>query len=131
MFCRLAVDLAELSTCRRRKVGAVLLDDELTSVLGIGYNGPPCGHPNDGCRPGQEGNCGCVHAEANVLVKRLRPPVDGPLIMVTTSSPCEHCAGLVLNSRQVRFVVYRDEYRDTAPIAKLCEAGVVTVRWEG
>lgn len=107
-FVRFAVDLSDLSTCKRLKVGCVVVTPELTEVLAIGYNGPPSGTSNDSCRG--ETPCGCVHAEANALVK-LKSAKDH-LILITTKSPCEHCAGLILNSRSIESLIYVDDYRD-------------------
>lgn len=121
VFARFAADLASLSTCRRLRVGCVVATPEFTEVLAVGYNGPPAGLPNDSCR-GAEGACGCAHAEANAMVK-LRDRRNG-LVLVTTVSPCEACAGLVVNCRSVARVVYLEEYRDPAGLDLLRRAGV-------
>lgn len=122
-FWRFAAGLSDLSTCRRRAVGCVVADPGLTSVLAIGYNGPPRGLPNDRCREA-EGACGCIHAEANALVK-LRG--GGGLALLTTTSPCEHCAGLIVNCGKVATVIYGDAYRDSSGLAVLLAAGVAAV----
>lgn len=120
-FWKFAVGLSDLSTCGRRAVGCVVTDPGLTSVLAVGYNGPPSRSPNDGCRR-TEGTCGCVHAEANALVKLK----DGErLVMLTTTCPCEHCAGLIVNSGKIGMVVYGDAYRDSSGLNVLQAAGVV------
>ncbi len=124
VFWRLARDLASLSCCRRAKVGCVVVLPDLTEVVAIGYNGPPAGTPNDGCR-GTEGNCGCAHSEGNALSK-LRGGHD--LVMVTTTLQCEHCAGLVVNSGKVRAVVYGQEYRNTYGVDLLRSAGLAVVQ---
>lgn len=124
MLWDLTTGLAGLSWCRRLRVGCVVVTPELSEVVAIGYNGPSCGRPNDSCRGG-EGSCGCVHAEANALVK-LRSYDDG-LVLLTTHAPCEHCAGLVVNSRRVGYVVYGERYRDPTGLVTLAGAGVVAV----
>jgi len=126
VFCRLAADLASLSRCSRRRVGAVVVPADLSSVLAIGYNGPPAGEPNDSCRGG-EGACGCVHAEANALVKLSSERSN--LIVVTTLSPCEHCAGLILNCGKISDVLYGEEYRDTRGLDLLSRKGVQLANW--
>lgn len=95
----------------------------LTEVVAVGYNGPPAGEPNDGCRGGA-GSCGCVHAEANALVKLK---VGGDLLLSCSASPCEHCAGLILNSGVVRAVVFGSAYRDQAGADLLARRGVEVV----
>jgi deoxycytidylate deaminase len=105
-FMRCAHEIAQLSTCRRKPRGAVLVTPDWGQVLAVGYNGPARGLPNDSCTGG-EGTCGCAHAEVNCLLKP-RPPVDG-LLLLCTGQPCVACAQAVLNSRTVGAVLYRDE----------------------
>jgi len=126
-FAALAESLADLSTCRRRRVGCVAVTADLTSVAAVGYNGPPAGLPNDSCRE-REGRCGCAHGEASALCKPRLPRTD--LVLIVTTSPCESCAGLILNSGSVLAVLYRDEYRLTDGLDVLRAGGVVTARWE-
>src|SRR6266550_2535309 len=68
VYMRMAEELAKRSTCARLQVGSVITSGDLTQVLGIGYNGNARGLPNrcDGTEPGR---CGCIHSEANALVK--------------------------------------------------------------
>jgi dCMP deaminase len=128
-FCEFARSLSRLSTCRRLQVGCIVVTPDLTEVLAIGYNGPPAGVDNDRCRatgPGDgHGGCGCIHGEANALVRLKATGSD--LVMLTTDSPCEHCAGLVLNSKSVGAVVYDREYRDRTGLELLEAAGVTVV----
>lgn len=126
VFVKLALDLASLSTCKRRKVGCVIVPSDFSEVFSIGYNGPPAGVNNDSCRE-VEGVCGCLHAENNALVKlRTR---DRDLLLITTCSPCETCAGMVLNSRRVSEVVYVEEYRDRRGLDLLAMNGVGVTPW--
>lgn len=123
-FERFAVDLSSLSTCKRAAVGCVIVNVELTEVFSIGYNGQPSGMPNGGCREVQ-GRCGCVHAEANALVKLSD---RRPAILITTTSPCEACAGLIANRGGIIEVRYMCEYRDTKPMRILQSAGIHIVQ---
>ena len=86
-FVNIARAVAERSDCRRRKVGAVLVDTG-RRIVGTGYTGAPSGHP--GCLEGAcprgllsydevkefsaydsgPGRCISVHAEANALLAR-------------------------------------------------------------
>ena len=126
VFHELAASLAALSTCRRAQVGAVVVPPELSEVLAIGYNGPARGRPNDSCRGG-EGACGCCHSEANAIAKLGSGRSD--LVLVSTTSPCEHCAGLVANCLRVSHVVYDKPYRDPTGLGVLRDAGIVAVDW--
>lgn len=102
--------IAALSTCLRDKVGAVIVDYDLTRVEAIGYNGPAKGLDNDSCR-NVKGGCGCSHAEANAICK-LRT-WDSNLLLIMNRSPCESCCGLIANCGQIRHVIYKTPYRVT------------------
>jgi deoxycytidylate deaminase len=127
VFIRFAQELASLSTCQRLLVGCVIIPQELTEVLAIGYNGQPASLPNNGCRKSTPGNCGCIHAESNALI-RLRDRRNG-LILITTHSPCEHCAGLIINSGQINTVIYIQKYRDESGLRLLDYTGIPNILW--
>ena len=91
VMAELSRKLASLSSCARLKVGAVITDHTFTRILSIGYNGPPSGKPNDSCTGATP--CGCVHAEANALIK-LR---SRPVFLICTHTPCPHCEGMLIN----------------------------------
>lgn len=121
----MALDLSNLSRCKRLRVGCVLVPPDMSEVAAIGYNGPPAGEDNDACRA-TAGGCGCIHAEANALVKVRSGPAG--LVLVTTDSPCEHCAGLIINSGRVGWVVYTRHYRDSRGLDLLENRGIGVVR---
>lgn len=116
VYMDFATGLARRSTCKRlTQVGCIVTTPDLSNVLAVGYNGPARSLHNDVCTGGV-GDCGCVHAEANALVKA---PYDrGPLTMFTTHSPCAACARLIINSRVTR-VYYDDLYRSVAGLEQL------------
>lgn len=125
VFFDFTKSLETLSTCKRRQVGCVIVESDLTRVHAIGYNGPPAHVSNDACRI-VEGNCGCIHAEANALIK-LNTERNN-LILISTSSPCEHCAGLIINNGKISRVLYRDLYRDVIGI-RLIEESIDASQW--
>lgn len=116
VFFGFTEDLASLSTCRRLQVGALIVQPDFSEVLAVGYNGPPAGRSNDSCRSNQ-GNCGCVHAEANAIAKLATR--DRDLLMLVTASPCEACAGLIINSGRVAVLIYGEPYRDPTGLTLL------------
>jgi deoxycytidylate deaminase len=125
VFGKFVENLAQLSTCKRLKVGCAIITPNFNEVVAIGYNGPPTRYPNDACR-GEPGNCGCVHAEANALVKlRARSP---GLVLWTSYSPCEHCAGLILNAG-VGSVIYMGNYRDPTGLEKVRRVNLAAVSY--
>ena len=114
-FMGIAKAVAARATCRRRKVGAVLVRDG--HIIATGYNGSPEGLEHcleAGCEI-NGGHCvRCVHAEANVLIQagQIGSATKGTTLY-TTASPCRGCMGLIINARVTR-VVYSEPYRDTS-----------------
>ena len=65
---RFALDIAQRSPDPKFQVGAVIVTDDNTQVLALGYNGDQKGGPN--CRDSLEtGKSGFIHAEVNALIK--------------------------------------------------------------
>jgi dCMP deaminase len=122
MFLRMAETVALRSTCSRKQVGCVVTDVNKTTVLAMGYNGAARRLANRCERPEEKGNCGCVHAEANALVKA--PYGSTPLVLYCTDSPCQHCAKLIINSAVVE-VRYRRSFRDEAGLYLLRLADIL------
>ena len=120
VYMRMAEELAKRSTCARNQVGSVIASGDLTQVLGIGYNGNARGLPNacDGTEPGR---CGCIHSEANALIK-AGAQTPGKVMFVTVS-PCVMCAKMVVNSNVDR-VFFRTAYREPAGVEVLRRGGV-------
>ncbi len=127
VFQRFAEGLADLSVCRRLAVGCIIIPSSLTEVLAIGYNGPPARESNDTCRD-IENNCGCVHSEANALIK-LHTGEASDLILITTTIPCEHCAGLIINSAKIATVIYQHKYRDFNGYNRLKASNLNVLSW--
>lgn len=120
-FYGFAESLSSLSTCKRATVGCVVVTPTLTQVLAVGYNGPPSGISNTACR-NELGNCGCIHAECNALVK-LRSS-QTKLLLLCTTAPCELCAGLILNCKRISQVYYGRTYRTTVGLELLMNQGI-------
>lgn len=89
-------------------MGAVITNKELTKVYAFGYNGGAAGEPNGCDRPEEPGNCGCLHAEVNALVKCQAD--DREKFMFLTLRPCITCAKLIINSG-FWAVYYGEDYR--------------------
>ena len=103
-FLRVAETIAQRSTCRRNKVGCVLIDS-YGHIIGTGFNGVgrglehcidnPCGGVD---YPRGEGLdvCEAIHAEQNALLQCADVQSIGTAYV--THSPCMHCAKLFLNT---------------------------------
>ena len=115
--------ISQRSYDKRYKVGAVVVSDDNTQLLSLGYNGNYAGGPNmaDSEEPGQSG---FLHAEINALLK-LDYNNPKRKKMYLTLSPCQMCAKAIVNAG-VDEVVYHEEYRDTTGIQILKDSGVQT-----
>lgn len=138
-FLRLTDLVASRSTCRRRKVGAILVRDK--RVLATGYNGAPQGLPHCldvGCLREEEGIpsgerhelCRGIHAEQNVIIQAARYGVS--IIGATlycTNQPCVICTKMLINAG-ITAIYYRDGYPDRLSAEMLALAGVSTAKVE-
>ncbi len=111
IWMRVAKLIAERSIDPRHKVGAVIVSDDNTQVLSVGYNGDHAGGPNsvESLEPGQSG---CIHAEINALIK-LDYNNPKKKKMYVTLSPCKMCSKALVNAN-IDEIVYEEEYRDTS-----------------
>ena len=125
-FVRFANGLSTLSNCSRKRTGAIVFPLDFTEVLSIGYNGPATGVPNDKCN-GQEGKCGCAHAELNAICK-MHTQKTGNVIF-TTMQPCVACANAIINCGQISKVIYQEPYRDTSCIMLFEYARIPVIYW--
>ena len=126
VYMRMAEELAKRSTCARNQVGTVITTADLTQVLGIGYNGNARGLPNR-CDTDRPGGCGCVHSEANALLKAgAQTPAKR---MFVTVAPCVMCAKMIVNSNVER-VYYRRAYRLADGIQMLQLGGVEVEQYD-
>lgn len=124
-YLRMADIWAENSYCVRRKVGAILVKDQM--IISDGYNGTPSGFENV-C----EDESGLtkpyvLHAEANAITKvaRSNNSSDGSTLYIT-ASPCVECAKLIIQAG-IKRVVFKEIYRITDGIDLLKRAGVECV----
>ena len=115
--------IAQRSYDKRYKVGAVVVSDDNTQLLSLGYNGNYAGGPNvaESDEPGQSG---FLHAEINALLK-LDYNNPKRKKMYLTLSPCQMCAKAIVNAG-IDEVVYHEEYRDLTGVKILQDSGVVT-----
>ena len=108
-FIQMGKLLESLSVCKRLQVGAIIFPTDCSAIYSIGYNGPSKHLPNDSCS-GVPGNCGCIHAELNAVIK-FNNDFAKPSLLYTTKSPCEACARVILNCSSIVGVIWSEEYR--------------------
>jgi len=132
-FMSIASLAASRSTCLRRQVGAVLVQDR--HIIATGYNGAPKGLPHClevGCLraelkipSGQRHEmCIGVHAEQNLLIQAaLFGSSPEGATLYCTHQPCILCAKMIVNARIIR-VVFKGDYPDALSRRILTQAGV-------
>ena len=105
----------------RFQVGAVVVAEDNTQVLAIGYNGNYAGGPHEpeSLEPGLSG---FIHAEVNALIKLdFNNPKKKKMYL--TLSPCRQCAKAIINAG-VKEVIYLKEYRDLSGVQLLTKCGI-------
>lgn len=127
---QLWMDIAHIvskrSTCYRANVGAVIVKD--TSILSIGYNGPPSGddHCNGiDCCSQTNGCHRAIHAEINAINRASGSTIGSKLYC--TTSPCENCSRHI-SLHGIAAVFYVHAYRDFQPVYYLDASGVEVYR---
>lgn len=105
-FLGIAAVVATRATCPRRRVGAVIVQNN--RILSCGYNGSAPGEPHCddvGCDM-VDGHCKrTIHAERNAL--RELGYVDfrlGPVTLYTTLEPCAACRAVATDNCITQFV---------------------------
>lgn len=124
-YLRMAHIWAENSYCRRRKVGAIIVKDQM--IISDGYNGTPSGFENVCEDESGMTKPYVLHAEANAITKvaRSNNSSDGSTLYIT-ASPCVECAKLIIQAG-IRRVVFNELYRITDGLDLLVRAGVECV----
>ena len=121
-YLRMARIWAENSYCQRRKVGALVVKENM--IISDGYNGTPSGLENV-CEDEMNVTKPYVlHAEANAITKLARSSnnSDGATLYVT-ASPCIECAKLIIQAG-IKRVIYGEQYRLTDGIDLLKRANI-------
>lgn len=126
IFMRLAHELSGRSTCQRLQVGCVIVSSDWRHIYGLGYNGGASGDDNKRCT-GEEGNCGCLHAEDNA-VTNCNAHRSMPKVVLCTNMPCGQCARRFVNLGGVHVVYYRLPYRNDEAVRVLANAGIKCVQ---
>lgn len=115
-FLKLASVVAERSTCKRHKVGAIAVKDK--KILTTGYNGAAakakdclelgCERDEKCIESGTRHEiCRAIHAEQNVIIQAAQHGInlEGATVYCT-HSPCIICAKMLVNVKIRKFVTY-------------------------
>lgn len=115
-FMKLAQLAASRSSCMKRKVGCVIVQD--LHVIATGYNGTPRDLINcsdGGCPRCNNGDkslsiCFCLHAEENALLEVGRDRLGQNAVLYCNTCPCLTCSVKIIQIGIVE-VVYSNSYR--------------------
>lgn len=116
-YLKMAQEWAQLSYCKRKQVGALIVKDRM--IISDGYNGTPMGFEN--CCEDGEGKTHwyVLHAEANAILKLAASTQSAKgATLYLTLSPCKECSKLILQAGIAR-LVYINEYSDDDGISFL------------
>ena len=116
-----ALIISKRSYDPRYQVGTIVVSNDNTQVLAVGYNGNYAGGPNE-VESTDPGESGMIHAEINALLK-LDYNNPKKKVMYVTLSPCRMCAKAIVNSG-IDEVVYKEEYRDSSGLDVLRSANI-------
>ncbi len=124
-YLRMARIWAENSYCERRKVGALVVKNQM--IISDGYNGTPSGFENICEDENNVTKTYVLHAEANAITKIARSSNSSyGATMYITASPCIECAKLIIQAG-IKRVVYSEKYRLEDGINLLKRAGIETI----
>jgi dCMP deaminase len=121
-YLEMAQIWAQNSYCKRRKVGALIVQGKM--IISDGYNGTPAGFENICEDENDKTKPYVLHAEANAMTKVAKSynSSENATLYVTTS-PCLECAKLIIQSG-INRVVYSEKYRIEDGIRLLERAGI-------
>ncbi|MDR0229059.1 MAG: dCMP deaminase family protein [Flavobacteriaceae bacterium] len=124
-YLKIAREWGQLSYCKRKKVGAIIVKDRM--IISDGYNGTPTGFENCCEDENDTTHWYVLHAEANAILKvaSSTQSCQGATLYITMS-PCKDCSKLI-HQAGIKRVVYMEAYKDTEGIDFLVRAGVEVV----
>ncbi len=121
-YLRRAKEWSNLSYCKRKQVGAIIVKDRM--IISDGYNGTPSGFENCCEDENSLTKWYVLHAEANAISKvaRSTQSCENATLYITLS-PCKDCSKLIHQSG-IKRVVFSEKYKDTSGVDFLIKAGV-------
>ncbi len=122
-YMKMAQTWGELSHCKRKKVGALIVKDRM--IISDGFNGTPSGFENECEDENHYTKWYVLHAEANAILKvaASAQSCEGATLYITLS-PCRECSKLI-HQAGIKRVVYSVEYKDRSGLDFLEKAGVI------
>ncbi len=121
-YLKMAREWSNLSHCKRKKVGALIVKDKM--IISDGYNGTPSGFDN--CCEDENGETKwhVLHAEANAILKVASSTQSCKnATLYITMSPCKDCSKLIHQAGFKR-LVYCEAYKDTSGLDFLKQTNI-------
>lgn len=121
-YLKMAREWAQLSHCKRKQVGALIVKERM--IISDGYNGTPSGFDN--CCEDEDGTTKwyVLHAEANAILKLASSTQSAQgASLYLTLSPCKECSKLILQAG-IKKLIYIDDYSDSEGISFLKNHGI-------
>ncbi len=139
-YLNIAKEVAQRSTCLRRRFGAVIVKDD--QIISTGYVGAPRGAPNCidlgiclrdkfNIPPGERYElCRSVHAEMNAIINAARAGVSllgGTLYLygedvksgeIVGKKPCKLCRRMIINAGLEKVIVKTKDGYDVYDVKK-------------
>jgi len=127
-YLKMAQIWGELSYCKRKKVGALIVKDRM--IISDGYNGTPTGFENVCEDEELYTKWYVLHAEANAILKvaASTQSCEGATLYITLS-PCRECSKLI-HQAGIKRVVFSKTYKDDSGLKFLEKAGVILTNLE-
>jgi len=131
--------LERRSTCLRRKVGAVLVKDNI--VLAMAWNGSPSGMPHceeTGCIRKEQNIesgtrlefCRALHAEQNLLLHCCKKQVSiENSVLYVSVTPCVSCMKMLIEGK-ISKIVYKEMYNDQLALSMVKGTGIRLVKYK-
>ena len=121
-YLKIANEWGKLSYCERRKVGAIIVKNNM--IISDGFNGTPSGFENICEDDNGYTKWYVLHAEANAISKvasSTQSCKGAPLYI--SLCPCKQCSKLI-HQANIKRVVYQKEYKDKSGVDFLEKAGI-------
>lgn len=129
VYMNIAAEVANLSHCKRSKVGALIVKDN--NILSFGYNGSPSGIDNCCEDKLARTHWWVLHAESNAVAKVAKSTQSSEnATLYTTLSPCNDCSKIIIQAGITR-VVYKDLYEKSQEgLDLMLDLNIKIDKWE-
>lgn len=125
-YLNIAKQYASLSKDPRLKVGVLLVPNDFSKIVSVGYNGWEKGGTNE---PDSldAGMSGAVHGEINCMLKACGDGIKD-CYMYSSHSCCRICARAIVNFNRISHFIYETDYRDTSGLDILRARGIRVIK---